>query len=312
MLICTNDGFVGLNNVRLPQGFRTIMRRGHAYDAGTELNDELFTSIVDPCGAIGPVAAPADGLNDRTATPDEVVRMHRGIRGGGDLFPDDHGWEGPAAKITIRRIPMERIYRVSIENLTSSQPFSPGVVATHVARQRLFRVGHAASEGVRLIAENGDPSVAESEFPGARGVHDVVGTAAPIHRIGGPCPNTLSVEVAALGRANFLSLSVMLICTNDGFAGLPGVWLPVGWEPRTYWARSYDSGTELNDELFTSIVDPCGGIGPVAAAPDGENNRTPTQGVVRPHRRIHGVGDLFPDDHGWNDPVAKVVVQRIQ
>ncbi len=134
MLICTNDGFVGLNNVRLPQGFRTIMRRGHAYDAGTELNDELFTSIVDPCGAIGPVAAPADGLNDRTATPDEVVRMHRGIRGGGDLFPDDHGWEGPAAKITIRRIPMERIYRVSIENLTSSQPFSPGVVATHVAR----------------------------------------------------------------------------------------------------------------------------------------------------------------------------------
>jgi hypothetical protein len=73
-----------------------------AYDAGTEANDELYTHIVDPCGIISPVAVAPDGMNLRTAT-DNVITMHPGITGVGDLTPA-HAWANPIAMVTIQRV----------------------------------------------------------------------------------------------------------------------------------------------------------------------------------------------------------------
>ena len=77
------DGFIpGLDSVELPNGPKTAVYFPGAYDAGTEANDELYTSVVDPCGAIGPVAVDPDGANDRPATSD-VVMAHPGFAGAG-------------------------------------------------------------------------------------------------------------------------------------------------------------------------------------------------------------------------------------
>ncbi len=102
MLICTNDGFGGVNAIRLPHGSTTTMAYAAAYDAGTEANDEASASIVPPCFGIGPVALPGGGGGSRTAESD-VVRMHPGIMSIGALTAA-HAWNGPVASISIRRL----------------------------------------------------------------------------------------------------------------------------------------------------------------------------------------------------------------
>src|SRR5207247_3467816 len=53
-----------------------------------------------------------------------------------------------------------RTYRVTIENETDGQPFSPGVAVTHRKSTRLFHVGDAASPGIEAIAEDGSEAPA--------------------------------------------------------------------------------------------------------------------------------------------------------
>lgn len=204
-----------------------------------------------------------------------------------------------------------RVYDVTIENLTTGQPFSPGVLVTHTAQESVFMVGTAASEGLRLIAENGDPSTAVSMLTGTPGLADVVEVDAPIHRQGGPGSSSYTLRISAKANANRLSGAVMLICTNDGFVGLDGVKLPGGFEPVTYTPRAYDAGTEVNDEASESVVDPCFAIGPTSGAADG-NARTAEGGTVQPHPGIVGGAALDPSQHGWTDPVAAVTIQRIE
>lgn len=312
MLICTNDGFAGLNTVPLPGGFRPRSYYAGGYDAGTEENDELYTSIVDACGAIGPVPVDPDGQNNRTAT-EGVVMRHPNIAGNGDLSPKAHAWESPVLKVTVRRIPTPQEYEVTLQNLTTSQPMSPGVVVTHTPDVWLFRRHGKASEGLRAIAENGDPSVAVDELTGAPGVYEVVATTAPLGRADDDnIPSTLTVRITGTRRANRISVATMLICTNDGFVGVNGAPLPRGYETKTLYGLALDAGTEENDELYTSIVDACGAIGPVAVPADGENNRTPTKEGIARHPNIRGVGDLSTEFHTWGDRVMKITVRKVQ
>ena len=51
---------------------------------------------------------------------------------------------GPGSDVT-------RTYRVTVTNLTSSQPLTPPLVATHAFGTRLFRVGMSAPETVTEI-----------------------------------------------------------------------------------------------------------------------------------------------------------------
>jgi hypothetical protein len=200
-------------------------------------------------------------------------------------------------------------YEITISNLTTGQPLSPGVIFTHSRRASFLR--GRASEGLRSIAENGDPSVAAMELSGAKGVFDVVTTGAPVHRIGGPGPETLTTTITARGSARYLSLGLMLICTNDGVAGLNRVRLPRGYKAKTYYARAYDAGTEVNEETFATVVPPCFLIGPTSGPGDG-NDRTAENGRVLPHLGIMGGADLDPALHGWAGPIASVTVRRMK
>jgi hypothetical protein len=93
MLVNTNDGFSGLDGVKLPSNGETSFYV-HAYDAGSELNTELTTDIPGPC-----CGNPGAGTDTS-----EPIHKHGGITGAGDLDAATWGWEGPVARITVRRI----------------------------------------------------------------------------------------------------------------------------------------------------------------------------------------------------------------
>ena len=109
MLICTNDGFLGLDAVRLPlEDARTFFLVG--WDAGRENNTERQQDIVEPCSVLGPVVLPGvhpspnhDTGPGVATTPPELIHLHPGITGVRDLSPALHGWTNPVAKVTIAR-----------------------------------------------------------------------------------------------------------------------------------------------------------------------------------------------------------------
>jgi hypothetical protein len=209
--------------------------------------------------------------------------------------------------------PATHRYRITLENLTTGQVLSPGVAATHTKAVTVWTAGSRASEGIRLIAENGEQAVAISELTGRPGVFDVVDIAVPTNRVGGsaPFPNPQSFEIEASADANRLSLAVMLICTNDGFTGVSGIKLPGGFRAEVHEVGAWDAGTEQNNEEFDQIVDACTAAGPVLAPPDG-NGRVATNGLILQHPNIQGVGDLSVALHGWSFPVARITVQRLE
>lgn len=102
MLIPTNDAFVALNGVVLPDSGRTLRLTAPAYDSGSERNDELCASIPGPafdeCGGSGGGAAPA-------GDEEGFVHVHAGMHGIGDFAPARRDWRNPVASITIRRLP---------------------------------------------------------------------------------------------------------------------------------------------------------------------------------------------------------------
>ncbi len=115
MLLPTNDGFVGLNSVKLPTGGAGdyVTYNAIGYDAGTEANDELVGS-----GAPGeagfpappPVVASGTGTGG-TGVPGQAegfVHVHRNVIGdldenGGvsDINAAVHRWLNPVARVTI-------------------------------------------------------------------------------------------------------------------------------------------------------------------------------------------------------------------
>ena len=205
-------------------------------------------------------------------------------------------------------------YEVRITNLTRGQPMTPPLAVTHGRSLSLFRVGRRASEGIQQIAENGNLAPMLAALDGARHVSAVVVAA------GDPVPPLLPGEERVFPidgdrGAKYLSFVSMLICTNDGFAGLNRLRLPrrVG-ETVSAYARSYDAGTERNTEDFDDLVPPCGPLTGVdsGGAGTGESNPALAEGrVVRGHRGIKGRADLTRDIHGWRDPVAHIVVTRV-
>ncbi len=195
-------------------------------------------------------------------------------------------------------------YNVTIENLTSGQPFTPPVVAAHTSGIDVFEVGQPASLEVQAIAENGNNKLLETLVGGSDAVIDsAIGTAA----IGPGESATLSVEAPA---GSLLSVVFMLICTNDGFSGVDSMTLAASGS-ESVDANAYDAGTETNTEDFADIVPPCQDLIGVSSddAGTGETNPALAEGgVVTAHEGIQGGTDLTVSDHGWTDPVARITV----
>jgi hypothetical protein len=94
MLLPTNDGFIYSSGQRV----KKIKKKGPlmltAYDAGTELNDEICANIPGPmCNG--------EGFNSEREDND-FVKPHAGIHGFADIFAKDYSWGEPVAYIKVK------------------------------------------------------------------------------------------------------------------------------------------------------------------------------------------------------------------
>lgn len=195
-------------------------------------------------------------------------------------------------------------WRVTIKNLTppgpgapGSQPLSPPLFVVHSSQVHVWRVGEIASHVAAAIMEDANNAPAEAVYTGFPGVRQVLTGG------GGPIPSGTSRTYMVQTQGNFhrLSILTMLVNTNDGFTGLDALSL-VG--PGTVVTTdAYDAGSEKNNQLKSHIPGPCCGNFFV---------RDPEGAVIRPHPGIKpNIGDLTPEKYGWQDPVARITIERV-
>ncbi|MDX2382262.1 MAG: spondin domain-containing protein [Acidimicrobiia bacterium] len=189
-------------------------------------------------------------------------------------------------------------YRITVENLTpaGSQPLSPVGTVVHHRRADVWSPGQPATAAVAAVAEDaGLPIFVETyaQTPGVRSAG--VGGAAPI------APGAAATFDVEARPGDRLSLVSMLVNTNDAFTGLDAVRL--GRRQQEFHVRAYDAGTEANNEDAAFIPGPVGGNPGV---------RDPEGGVIRHHDGLVGrPGGIDPEVYGWDDPVARITVERV-
>lgn len=195
---------------------------------------------------------------------------------------------------------------ITITNATKGIYFTPLIVAAHNSDLVMFRTGQSASAELESMAEGGDISGLASVIGNAGGVV-VENPASGILNPG--VSTTFSMDSGSFG---YLSLSAMLLPTNDGFVGLDSWKIPS--EPGTYKAtlRGYDAGTEANDELAGSMPNPpfltfgAGGTGVETAVTNNTVHVHP--GNLGDSDPAGGISDLDNTSHRWLNPVATITV----
>ena len=152
-------------------------------------------------------------------------------------------------------------YKVTVTNLTPGQPISPPVLVTHTKDVNLFTVGTETSNELSQLAENGNFEPLVEKLSSMSGIGHIVTGEAPLVPANDPADTGLSYSetftIPADTGARYLSFASMLVCTNDGFAGIDSVWLP--YHKKTVYAKAFDARTEMNTEDFANMVPPCQG-----------------------------------------------------
>ncbi len=196
-----------------------------------------------------------------------------------------------------------KVYAVTITNLTRGQSFTPILVINHQQKISLFTAGSPASEELAALAESGNIAPLKTVLDESPAVNATAASEGLLN----PGQST-TVTVRAKRNFRRISLAAMLIPTNDAFVSIQGVKLPRGWDKKVVYAPAYDAGSELNDEICTNIPGPvCGGAGP--------SPEDPGEGFVHIHAGIDGgIGDLQPgtESRDWRNPVAQITIQRIK
>jgi len=204
---------------------------------------------------------------------------------------------------------------ITIYNQTHGITFTPFVVAAHDANTHIYQVGQPASAELQMQAEGGNPS-------GVVGLLNTANAAVSVNPAGGLLmPGQSANLMLDTGMNGYLSLTAMLLPTNDGFAGVDGWKIPTA--PGVYWisVNAYDAGTEANDEIINGGGAP--GVPGIPAAPgmDGGMNGTgvtmqETNTNVHIHRgslgdtdATGGASDLDSRIHRWLNPVIKLRVE---
>lgn len=211
---------------------------------------------------------------------------------------------------------LAREITVEVVNLTNASFFTPLLVAAHDGNSKLFGVGEPASASLQAMAEGGDISGLVAEVEAAGGTA-VANPAAGLLPPGETATATLDVR----GRLNsHLSVTAMVLPTNDGFIGLNGIRIPRRRGVYSYDLVVYDAGTEANNEIINGGGAP--GVLGIPADPGGNGGingsgvaGTDFNQTVHVHRGIigdldatGGVSDLDASAHRWQNPAARVTI----
>lgn len=210
-----------------------------------------------------------------------------------------------------------KMYEVTITNITPGQPITPPLLVTHAKDMGFFTVGEMANNGIQQLAENGNPDPLVEMLQEKSGIIDIVQGTVPLVPANDPGNTGLSHSetfvVSTEGNIRYLSFASMLVCTNDGFAGIDTIKLPV--KHMTVYAEAYDARTEMNTEDFADMVPPCQDAIGISSDDEGTGVSNPAiaeDGVIIPHPGILGGEDLLENVHAWGNPVVKIDIVRMK
>ena len=196
------------------------------------------------------------------------------------------------------------MYQVKITNLTPGQAFTPFLLATHSMDVNMFLPGTMASAELRAIAEGGDVSGMKMMLEGMMGMGVMSVMAGDSFTTPG-----VTTEFMISGMYGYrVSLVSMLIPTNDTFVGA-NMMLPMEGGMMGY-AYAYDAGTEMNDEMCSSIPNPPPGYAECAAPGHGMAIGMGEGGIVISNG-INGHGDFMPMMRDWKNPVARITITKM-
>ncbi|WAJ71634.1 spondin domain-containing protein [Catenovulum adriaticum] len=201
---------------------------------------------------------------------------------------------------------------IKFVNTTQGMALTPILVAAHDANTALFRVGETASAALETMAEGGDISPLKTELE-AVGAVSLDLTSAPT------LAGTTHMGSLDTGTNMYLSLTAMLLPTNDGFVGLDSWKIPSQAGTYTLMLNAYDAGTEVNNELIVpGAADELGipgnptGMGGVngsgASSSEGNANIHIHPGNLGDTNAEGGFSDVDSRVHRWLNPVAKLVI----
>ncbi|EWH11486.1 hypothetical protein DS2_03220 [Catenovulum agarivorans DS-2] len=203
---------------------------------------------------------------------------------------------------------------IKLYNLTHGITFTPVLVAAHDSQTMLFKVGDTASAALQKMAEGGAIDDLSSQVTTAGGV--VVENPAQ-GMLGAGAMTTAMLDTQ---DNMYLSLTAMLLPTNDGFVGLDSWKIPSEAGTYTVWLNAYDAGSEANDEIINGGG--ASGTPGIPVAPNGDGGSgasgvrtTEANNMVHIHPgnvgdtdNAGGMSDLDSRVHRWLNPVAKLVV----
>lgn len=207
---------------------------------------------------------------------------------------------GAAFATPTPKAPQQKLFKVTVQNLTKGQPITPPVVAVHAPQKTFVKLGEAPSAGLSALAKDGVTSALEKELKYERYVvRSSTGKGVIL-------PGKKDEIMIEANHPKFqLTVVGMLARTNDAITVAKNLTLPstIGMKA-VYYAHTYDAGAELNTELCSDIpAPPC--ESPMQGPSEGE-------GFIRPHEGITYVGDLTGMRDAFSWVSAKITVERIQ
>jgi len=205
---------------------------------------------------------------------------------------------------------------IKITNLTQGIYYTPILIAAHSDENHLFESGMTASTELQMMAEGGIIAGLSSMLDS----YSADKVENPAQGLLAPAQSTMAMLETSDGN-NMLSITAMMLPTNDGFVGLDSWKIPTESGTYTILLNAYDAGTEANNELILEGSGAPGmlgipaapGIGAGMAGSSVTNEETNT--MVHIHRGTlgdddmeGGKSDLNNTVHRWLNPVAKVTV----
>ena len=196
---------------------------------------------------------------------------------------------------------------ISIVNATKNIYFTPLLIAAHSeSAPHLFKVGTSASSEIKAMAEGGDIS-GLSSFVSNNGGITIDNPASGILN-----PGVSTTATITTSTQTHLSVTAMLLPTNDGFVGLDSWKIPTTAGTYTIMLNGYDAGTEANDELASSMPNPpfitfgSGGTGVETTSHNTNVHIHP--GNLGDGNSTGGLSDLDHVSHRWLNPVAIMTI----
>ena len=216
------------------------------------------------------------------------------------------------------------VYTVQITNLTYSQPFAPAAVILHEPGFNAFEEGEPASMGIEIMAEGGDPSMVITEAMDSTDFLDAQNSGGILG------PRSMREELPLVvpeldADALRLTVTTMLVNTNDGFTGLNAANvsnMAIG-DSKTFMTVTWDAGTEANTETAATMP------GPAASAAGGGGEaagydvvRDDFADAVRLHQGVvtsanandpsrEGLStSVLTEAHRFDFPTSRVVITR--